>query len=497
MLKLTVSLFVLIRVAGAGEVPLDAGKFAQAQAGEPNSRHARSSEGAPSTRCTYTFIVPQQRLTGPICLSTKAPAGGHDSANRSELLAARAEMREQQRQIEDLRQAVVLDGGLVDEVKSLRRESRHMNSRVSQFYAQLLHEIIRKKDDSLEISRLENRLLNITAEMLRLSIQYRDLERKYTALTALTSNHSQTISQLEAQCRQAVPVHNPHDQQGAGQASLITVTAQTLNGSTNKSTNLVSGNEILRDQIYSITQDRPKRMEQFPPTTIPTVTTTKSPGPWKDCLQVLEEGHRSNGIYLIKPKNINRLMQVWCEQQREAGGWTVIQRRQDGSVNFFRTWENYKQGFGNIDGEYWLGLENIYWLTNQDQYKLLILMDDWQGRRVFAEYDNFYVESERDFYRLRLGLYRGNAGDSLSWHSSKQFTTVDKDRDHYSGNCAHYQKGGWWYHTCAHSNLNGVWYKGGHYRSKYQDGAYWAEFHGGAYSLKRIVMMIYPSSASK
>lgn len=62
-----------------------------------------------------------------------------------------------------------------------------------------------------------------------------------------------------------------------------------------------------------------------------------------------------------------------------------------------------------------------------------------------------------------------------------------------SGNCAHYQKGGWWYHMCAHSNLNGVWYRGGHYRSRYQDGVYWAEFHGGAYSLKQVTMMIKPT----
>lgn len=62
-----------------------------------------------------------------------------------------------------------------------------------------------------------------------------------------------------------------------------------------------------------------------------------------------------------------------------------------------------------------------------------------------------------------------------------------------AGNCAHYQKGGWWYHMCAHSNLNGVWYRGGHYRSRYQDGVYWAEFHGGSYSLKRVSMMIKPT----
>lgn len=178
-----------------------------------------------------------------------------------------------------------------------------------------------------------------------------------------------------------------------------------------------------------------------------------------------------------------------------------------------------QQGFGNLDGEYWLGLEHLYWMTKQAQYKLRVFLEDWQGRQVFAEYDSFHLEPESDWYRLRLGHYSGNAGDSLSWHNNKAFTTLDRDKDSYTGpssthnlnhptsrlqacfliffffkpgNCAHYQKGGWWYHMCAHSNLNGVWYRGGHYRSRYQDGVYWAEFHGGSYSLKRVSMMIKP-----
>lgn len=92
-----------------------------------------------------------------------------------------------------------------------------------------------------------------------------------------------------------------------------------------------------------------------------------------------------------------------------------------------------QQGFGNLDGEYWLGLEHLYWLTAQAQYKLRVAMEDWQGRQVFAEYNDFRLEPESDGYRLRLGSYSGNAGDSLSWHSNKAFTTLDRDKDAYSG----------------------------------------------------------------
>lgn len=92
-----------------------------------------------------------------------------------------------------------------------------------------------------------------------------------------------------------------------------------------------------------------------------------------------------------------------------------------------------QQGFGNLDGEYWLGLEHLYWLTKQAQYKLRVVLEDWQGRQAFAEYDSFYLEAESDWYRLRLGQYHGNAGDSLSWHNNKAFTTLDRDKDSYTG----------------------------------------------------------------
>ncbi len=92
-----------------------------------------------------------------------------------------------------------------------------------------------------------------------------------------------------------------------------------------------------------------------------------------------------------------------------------------------------QQGFGNLDGEYWLGLEHLYWMTKQAQYKLRVALEDWQGRQVFAEYDSFHLEPESDWYRLRLGQYHGNAGDSLSWHNNKAFTTLDRDKDSYTG----------------------------------------------------------------
>ncbi|XP_068617108.1 angiopoietin-related protein 2b [Brachionichthys hirsutus] len=445
-------------------------------------RGRRSPADQQQDKCSYTFIVPQQKVTGAICVNSKEPEATTESrVNKQELELLNVELQKQKRQIETLQQLVEVDGGIVNEVKLLRKESRNMNSRVTQLYMQLLHEIIRKRDNALELAQLENRILNQTSEMQQLSSRYKDLEHKYQHLASLATNQSALIVLLEEQCqsrpppRQA-PAPRPRPQPPPASPPL------------NKPFQPVNpiSNEIQSDQ------------KSLPPV-LPTMPTgTQSPssrpsGPFKDCLQALEDGHNTSGMCLVKPENANRLMQVWCDQRHDPGGWTVIQRRLDGSVNFFRNWETYKQGFGNIDGEYWLGLENIYWLTSQGNYKLLVTLEDWAGRKVFAEYASFRVEPEADFYKLRVGRYHGNAGDSLTWHNGKQFTTLDRDHDAYTGNCAHYQKGGWWYNSCAHSNLNGVWYRGGHYRSRYQDGVYWAEFRGGAYSLKKVIMMIRPN----
>ncbi|XP_036408760.1 angiopoietin-related protein 6 isoform X2 [Megalops cyprinoides] len=419
-------------------------------------RQSRASEARPG-RCSYTFIVPQQRLQGALCVSTAAGGADMGGANRSEAAALRQELRQQQQQLEQLR------GGLDAQLQELRRDSSSMNARITQLYTQLLHGVINKKDQALEQQRLETLLLNTSTQVLQLSARYTELEQKYEVLSSLVHNQS-------VQLTHSTPVQQPAEPQSDSMEPVEEVS------------------DIQRDQSPALPQRDPPTTTHSPPTDHPFISypVTKTPGPWRDCQHALESGERTSGIYLLRPRNANRLLQAWCE-----AGWTVIQRRQDGSVNFFRTWDQYK-GFGNLDGEYWLGLEHLYWLTAQAQYRLRVALEDWQGRQVFAEYDSFHLEPESDWYRLRLGRYHGNAGDSLSWHNNKAFTTLDRDKDAYTGNCAHYQKGGWWYHMCAHSNLNGVWYRGGHYRSRYQDGVYWAEFHGGSYSLKRAAMMIKP-----
>lgn len=181
-------------------------------------RSKRAPADNQQDKCSYTFIVPQQKVTGAICVNSKEPeAMLENRVNKQELELLNVELQKQKRQIETLQQLVEVDGGIVNEVKLLRKESRNMNSRVTQLYMQLLHEIIRKRDNALELAQMENRILNQTSQMQQLTSRYKDLEHKYQHLAALATNQSTLIAMLEEQCQSRppprhIPVPQPRPQ---------------------------------------------------------------------------------------------------------------------------------------------------------------------------------------------------------------------------------------------------------------------------------------------
>ncbi|XP_046861518.1 angiopoietin-related protein 7-like [Xenia sp. Carnegie-2017] len=207
----------------------------------------------------------------------------------------------------------------------------------------------------------------------------------------------------------------------------------------------------------------------------------------KDCADVYKKGEKNNGVYQIDPDG-QGYFNVFCDMKTSGGGWTVFQRRQDGSVDFYRNWKNYTQGFGNLTSEFWLGLDKIYRLTLAKRNKLRVDLGDWSGNKAYAEYDYIAVKNETHKYQLSLGAYSGNAGDSLSYHKSMAFSTKDSDNDQSGGNRAIDRKGAWWYKSCYDSNLNGHYYSGA-YSS--WTGVVWYDWKGRK-SLKFTEMKIKP-----
>ena len=117
-----------------------------------------------------------------------------------------------------------------------------------------------------------------------------------------------------------------------------------------------------------------------------------------------------NGVYSIDPDGLGSF-NVSCDMATDGGGWTVFQRRQDGSVDFYRNWTDYKNGFGNMSGEFWLGLENIKRLTKDKDKELRVDLEDFEGEKRYAKYETFKVEGGK--YNLNVEGYSGECNQSM------------------------------------------------------------------------------------
>ncbi|XP_072016916.1 microfibril-associated glycoprotein 4-like [Amphiura filiformis] len=221
----------------------------------------------------------------------------------------------------------------------------------------------------------------------------------------------------------------------------------------------------------------------------------------QDCNEILTtNGGTASGIYLISPvvsgTTTPKHMLVWCDMVTDGGGWTVFQRRVDGSEDFYRGWVDYKAGFGNLAVEYWLGNDNIYALVNNGKtYELrLDLNDGFEWR--YELYASFGISDEASDYTLTIGAYiDGGAGDSLTYHNSMAFTTRDVDNDVWNnGNCAKC-KGGWWYKNCHEANLNGLYINGSYTNADYvnREGMEYLSWKGNRYSLTATQMKVRPA----
>ncbi|XP_058120284.1 microfibril-associated glycoprotein 4-like [Anopheles ziemanni] len=162
------------------------------------------------------------------------------------------------------------------------------------------------------------------------------------------------------------------------------------------------------------------------------------------------------GKYMIS--TAENTFPVFCEQTKFAGGWTVIQQRFDGSVDFYRNWTEYRNGFGELEGEFWLGLEKMHQMTRDKPHELIVELQDFHGNYAYARFGLFEIGSEAEMFMLkRLEIYSGIAGHSLQVSLDQRFSTFDRDNDQDNNNCAEDRQGAWWYLWCGYANLNGLY----------------------------------------
>lgn len=213
-----------------------------------------------------------------------------------------------------------------------------------------------------------------------------------------------------------------------------------------------------------------------------------------DCHELFMRGETTSGLYTIQPAD-SQPFEVYCEMTPD-GGWTVIQRRQDGSIDFDQLWQAYQTGFGSLNGEFWLGLEKIYSLSKRGNYILKVQFSDWRDESQTIKYP-FRMNGEEKNYSLQiLESSAGNLETSLSTEvSGVPFSTRDKDNDQKNDlNCAKQLSGGWWFSNCGRSNLNGRYFVTPAPKQRHQrkQGVFWKTWRGRYYPLKTTTMMIAP-----
>ncbi|XP_041648282.1 angiopoietin-related protein 4-like [Cheilinus undulatus] len=214
-----------------------------------------------------------------------------------------------------------------------------------------------------------------------------------------------------------------------------------------------------------------------------------------DCHNLFLKGQRASGIYTIQPEG-SQPFNVFCEMTSE-GGWTVVQKRLDGSQNFNQLWENYKSGFGNLNGEFWLGLENIHSLSKQGQYILQVEVSD--GSELQTSHYGFKLDGEEKMFTLHLQPESENQEDIMKMGASGlPFSTADRDNDLVQdANCAELLSGGWWFSSCGESNLNGKYPRRPSMLRRHhsrRQRMFWTSTKGQNTSVKTTLLKIAPAT---
>lgn len=470
-------------------------------------RIRRRSHRVQQGRCSYTFVLPEAdpppcQLVGETfnvnTLQRDSPAGpplwgNKESTQRVEQLEKvlenntqwllklesyiqmnmKSEMVQIQQNVVQNQTATMLEIGT-----NLLNQTAEQTRKLTDVEAQVLNQTSRIEiqllENSLSTNKLEKQLLTQTNEIRKLQNRNSILETRVLQMETKHVMELEGIRTEKAQLQQLVSHQN-----------------DTIEG-LRKSLSMANSNtSLLQQQQLQLLESVQNLVQLVSQGKVPL---KKEDQLFQDCWELGQSGLNLSGVYSLHINNLTEPKKAYCDMETNGGGWTVIQRRINGSISFQRNWKEYKQGFGNPAGEYWLGNEAVHLLTTQAAYSLRVELMDWEGNRVYAQYERFQLGSERQRYRLSLKGYKGTAGlqSGLSLQGTN-FSTRDSDHDNCMCKCAQMLTGGWWFDACGLSNLNGIYYPARNNIRKL-NGIRWHYFQGPGYSLKSTLMMIRPSS---
>ncbi|XP_050085928.1 fibrinogen-like protein 1 [Anopheles aquasalis] len=290
----------------------------------------------------------------------------------------------------------------------------------------------------------------ITSASIGVVVVWRNSEMnsiRYQTLWLAMANKRQEISEWQTESKQATADIRRKQEQSLESLDRV---AQNLY-------NLRSALSMQREEVIKIQNENEKRMEQFVGDLKQMRSTLNvQPGSYRSCK---DEAVNVSGVYNIRGEDQSYSFVAYCEQEKFNGGWMVIQHRFVGILDFDRNWKDYRNGFGEVDDEHWLGLEQVYQFTKQQDCELLVELKDFDGTYKYARYDLYAIGSETEQYKLKsLGQHSGTAGDSLISNKGMMFSTPDRDNDNISNyQCAVKSRAGWWFNDCGKTYLNGFY----------------------------------------
>ncbi|XP_023031622.2 fibrinogen-like protein 1 [Drosophila willistoni] len=197
-----------------------------------------------------------------------------------------------------------------------------------------------------------------------------------------------------------------------------------------------------------------------------------------------------SGIHLIEIPGLDPFRSL-CKGETDGNGWIVVHRRLDDRENFKRNWIDFRSGFGDLNGNFFIGLEKLHRITQTDIYELSIEIGFHNDTFANVRYTHFKIGDETKQYELEsLGEFRGMIDNRMALGIGQKFTTYDRDNDLDRGwNCATVFYGAWWYDECGSPNLNGRYYTSA---TNSRDSMSW----NGWNSLKSVQMLIRPKNSS-
>ncbi|KAI3358432.1 hypothetical protein L3Q82_014859 [Scortum barcoo] len=426
----------------------------------------------------------------------------------------RSGMEEMKRTAVHTQTAAMLEMGT-----NLLSQSAEQTRKLTDVETQVLNQTSRLEIQLLEYSlftnRLEKHILLQTQEISRLSDKNSFLEQRLLALEARYGRELQGLQGEKQQLQELLE----------RQSRLVSQLQGELGSSTLNSTLLQRQQAVLTDTVQQLLAmvNHCNEISNLP---------KEEPLSFRDCAEIMRSGVTVSGIYSIRLPNSTKTVKVFCDMKTRGGGWTVLQHRRNGSVDFQRGWRDYKMGFGELSGEHWLGNDIIHKLTSSQEYSLHVQLRDRDGNEAFSHYDRFYIDGEDNNYRLPLPPkipkgkprlleysrnarqylplpgtdnsnqaprlhaegFSGTAGRTSSLtHSGTQFSTKDRDNDRCTCKCAQLASGGWWFEACGPSNLNGIYYPSSSSVIRY-NGIKWYYWKGPNLMATMTTMMVRPAN---